>query len=154
MIDGTIGIYPHQKVHIELLPGAMPVHSRPYPVPRMHLTTFKRELDHLAEIGVLVPTQESEWASPSFIIPKKMVVCVGSVIYASSTKSSNADNILYRSYRINYKSIQGTRFLQNLTSVCNTTPLHLTKKVKISVRLSCHLASINTHNSDGTQMLT
>ena len=36
----------------------------------MHLTTFKLELDHLVKIGVLVPTQESEWASPSFIIPK------------------------------------------------------------------------------------
>ena len=37
----------------------------------MHLDTFKHDLDHLVEIGVLVPTQESEWASPSTIIPKK-----------------------------------------------------------------------------------
>ena len=37
----------------------------------MHLATFKRELDHLVKIGVLVPTQESAWASPSFIILKK-----------------------------------------------------------------------------------
>ncbi len=35
------------------------------------MSTFKRELDHLVELGVLVPAQESEWASPTFIIPKK-----------------------------------------------------------------------------------
>ncbi|KAL7475121.1 hypothetical protein ACHAW6_001044, partial [Cyclotella cf. meneghiniana] len=39
--------------------------------PCVHLDIFKHELDHLLEIGVLVLTQESEWASPSFIIPIK-----------------------------------------------------------------------------------
>ena len=71
MFDGTLGLYPHRKVHIEVEPNAKPVHARPYPVPRIHMSTFKRELDHLVELGVLVPAQESEWASPTFIIPKK-----------------------------------------------------------------------------------
>jgi hypothetical protein len=35
------------------------------------LKTFKKELNHLVGIGVLAAQQESEWASPSFIIPKK-----------------------------------------------------------------------------------
>jgi hypothetical protein len=43
----------------------------PYPIPQIHLKTFKTELDHLVTIGVLASQQESEWASPSFIIPKK-----------------------------------------------------------------------------------
>jgi hypothetical protein len=71
MFDGTLGVYPHKKVHIDIDPNAKPVHSRLYPVPRIRLKTFKKELDHLVRIGVLAAQQESEWASPSFIIPKK-----------------------------------------------------------------------------------
>ncbi len=71
MFNGTLGVYPYKKVHIDIDPNAKPVHSRPYPVPQIHLKTFKKELDHLVRIGVLAAQQEREWASPSFIIPKK-----------------------------------------------------------------------------------
>ena len=71
MFEGTLGVYPHKKFHIDIDPDAKPVYSRPYPVPHIHLKTFKKELDHLVELGVLVPQNESEWASPTFIIPKK-----------------------------------------------------------------------------------
>jgi hypothetical protein len=47
------------------------MHSRPSPVPQIHLKTFKKELNHLVRIDVLTSQQESEWASPSFIILKK-----------------------------------------------------------------------------------
>jgi hypothetical protein len=33
MFDGTLGVYPHKKVHIDIDPNAKPVHSRLYPVP-------------------------------------------------------------------------------------------------------------------------
>ncbi len=71
MFNGTLGDYPHKRVHIEIDPNAKPVHSRPYSVPQIHLKTFKKELNHLVKIDVLAAQQESEWASPSFIIPKK-----------------------------------------------------------------------------------
>jgi hypothetical protein len=71
MFDGTLGVYPHKKVHIDIDPNAKPVHSRPYPVPQIHLKTFKKELDLLVRIGVLAAQQESDWVSPSFIIPNK-----------------------------------------------------------------------------------
>ena len=71
MFDGSVGVYPHKKFHIDIDKNAKPVHARPYPVPRVHLQTFKKELDHLVDIGVLAPQGESEWASPTFITPKK-----------------------------------------------------------------------------------
>eukprot|EP00956_Cyclotella_meneghiniana_P007437 scaffold10122_cov36-Cyclotella_meneghiniana.AAC.3 len=71
MFDGTLGVYPHTKFHIDIDENEKPVHARPYPVPRVHLQTFKKELDHLVKIGVLAPQGESEWASPTFITAKK-----------------------------------------------------------------------------------
>ena len=73
VFDGTLGLYPHKKIHIDMKPDAKPKHMRPYAVPKIHMDTFKKELDHLVEIGVLSPQGMSEWALPSFIIPKKMV---------------------------------------------------------------------------------
>ena len=71
LFDGTLGVYPHKKVHLELMEDAKPVHSRACPIPWIHLETFRKELEHLCEIGVLERAELSEWASPSFIVPKK-----------------------------------------------------------------------------------
>ena len=42
LFDGTLGVYPHKKFHIELEENAKPIHSRAYAVPRIHHDTFKK----------------------------------------------------------------------------------------------------------------
>ena len=71
LFDGTLGKWTEEPVHIELLPEATPYHARPYPIPRCHHDTLRMEVDRLVEIGVLKRVNRSEWAAPSFIIPKK-----------------------------------------------------------------------------------
>ena len=71
-MDGTLGVYHHRKFHIEVEDNAVPKHSQSYAVvANIHLEAFKKELNHLIKIGVLSETGSSEWASPTFITPKK-----------------------------------------------------------------------------------
>ena len=71
LFDGTLGKWKEEKLNIELKPGAQPFHSRAYPVPKLYEETLKLEVDRLCKIGVLKKVNRSEWAAPTFIIPKK-----------------------------------------------------------------------------------
>ena len=71
LFDGLLGKYTGEKMHIDLLPGAKPHYSRPYPVTRDKATLFKDELDRMERMGVIEPTGESEWGAGSFPTPKK-----------------------------------------------------------------------------------
>jgi hypothetical protein len=42
-----------------------------FPVPKIHKDAFIKEVESLCKLGVLEQQQASEWALPSFIIPKK-----------------------------------------------------------------------------------
>ena len=71
LFSGNLGLYPHKKFHIDIDPSVQPTHARHYPVPRIHLEAFRKELVHLVELGVLSPQGASRWCSPTFIRPKK-----------------------------------------------------------------------------------
>jgi hypothetical protein len=58
-------------VSLELKEGAKPYHGKAYPVPQLHKETTIKELNRLCRLGVLEFQPELEWASPSFITPKK-----------------------------------------------------------------------------------
>ena len=70
---------------IELLPDAKPYHAKAYPIPRVHVNTLKMEVERLCEAGVLKKVNRSEWAAPTFIIPKKD----GSVRFISDFRELN-----------------------------------------------------------------
>ncbi len=54
---------PTENNHIDVVPGAIAKHARPYPVPVIHLFAFTKELLQLVEIiGILSPQGASEWA--------------------------------------------------------------------------------------------
>ena len=71
LFSGKLGCYKKKKIHLETKEGSIPKHARPYSVPRTHYDIFKRELQHLTDIGVLRPIDATHWASPTFIVTKK-----------------------------------------------------------------------------------
>ena len=71
LFDGKLGYYPHEKLHLQIKQGTKPVHKKPYPVPYTRQAVFKRELQNLVEDGVLRAYGMTNWASPTFIIPKE-----------------------------------------------------------------------------------
>ena len=71
MFDGTLGTYKGSVYKIELKDDIKPYHAKPFPIPKVHEATLKKEVERLIKIGVLKRINQSEWAAPTFIIPKK-----------------------------------------------------------------------------------
>ena len=71
LFDGQLGHWKAEDYDIELKPDAEPYHARPFPIPKIHEGTLKMEVERLCEVGVLKKVNRSEWAAPTFIIPKK-----------------------------------------------------------------------------------
>ena len=71
LFDGTLGEWKNTEYHIDLKEDAKPYHAKPFAVPRAYESAFKREVDRLCQIGVLKKVNRSEWAAPTFLVPKK-----------------------------------------------------------------------------------
>ena len=71
LFDGNLGNWEGEEYNIELKPDATPYHARAFPIPKVHVDTLKNEVERLCELGVLKRVNRSEWAAPTFIIPKK-----------------------------------------------------------------------------------
>ena len=128
MFDGTLGVYQHKKVHIDIDPDPKPVHARPYPVPSVHLSTFEKELDHLVKLGVIVPQQQSQWVSPTFIVSKKD----GRVCWISDLHQLNeivrANNICLLNHNWYYRKCAGFEFFTKLNISMQYYMLELDKE--------------------------
>ena len=85
LFDGSLGQWVGDEYDIELKPDAKPYHARAFPIPRIHERTLRTEVERLCEIGVLKKFNRSEWAAPTFIIPKKD----GSVRFISDFRELN-----------------------------------------------------------------
>jgi predicted aspartyl protease len=85
LFDGSLGRWNMKDYEIELQPDATPYHARAFPIPHAHTQTLKMEVDRLCNAGVLRKVNQSEWAAPTFIIPKKD----GSVRFISDFRELN-----------------------------------------------------------------
>ena len=85
LFDGTLGKWKMEDYDVELRPDATPYHARAYPIPKVHVGTLKLEVERLCKVGVLKKVNRSEWAAPTFIIPKKD----GSVRFISDFRELN-----------------------------------------------------------------
>jgi hypothetical protein len=71
LFNGELKKYTGKKIHLNVQPDAKPVHQRVFLLAKSQEELSKKELQHLVHSGVLERTGASEWASPSFIMPKK-----------------------------------------------------------------------------------
>ena len=71
LFQGGLGVLQVKPVHLELQDGAVPYHARAFPVPKSLEAATRKEIDRLTDLNVLKKSHESEWAAPTFAIPKK-----------------------------------------------------------------------------------
>ena len=56
---------------MQLKDNVKPYHAKPFPVPHAYKATLKTKVECVKKIVVLKKVNGSEWAAPSFIIPKE-----------------------------------------------------------------------------------
>ncbi len=79
LFDGTLGVYPHRKFHIDFEPNVKPKHARSYPIPIINQEAFKKELKHLCTKVYYHHKEQANGLLPPLSHPRKMAEFVGSV---------------------------------------------------------------------------
>ena len=80
LLGEPLGDWNTEPVFLELKEGIKPYHGRPFPVPRVHKDTIINKLNRPCDLGVLEFQPASAWASPSFIILKRITLYTSYVI--------------------------------------------------------------------------
>ena len=70
-MKSKVGKWKGRPIDIILKEGTKPYHAKAYRVPQAYLKVFKEEIERFVDIGTLSPVTQSDWASPTFCIPKK-----------------------------------------------------------------------------------
>ena len=70
LFDGTLGQWKGTPYKVELKEGENPYHAHPYEVPHKYKRHFGMKVDQLCKVRVLKNINRSEWAAPTFIVPK------------------------------------------------------------------------------------
>ena len=94
LFDGTLGTWKNKTLSLNLKPDAKPYYACSFPIPKCYELTLRQEADRLVKIGVLKKVNRSEWAAPTFIIPKKD----NTIRFISDFRELNK-NILYQKYK-------------------------------------------------------
>jgi hypothetical protein len=71
LFDSTSGDWKTKPVSFQLKEGVLLYHGRAFPVPKVHKEIIIKGVERQCQLGVLERQPASEWALPSFIIPKK-----------------------------------------------------------------------------------
>ena len=71
MYEGAIGTLNIPPVHFKLRTGARPFHATPFPIPKAFKKLTKDKCRCFEQADIWEHTRDSEWAAPTFIVPKK-----------------------------------------------------------------------------------
>ena len=59
------------EMKIDIKPDARPVKKRPYKLAHKYKEIVKKEIDNMLAAAIIYPIDQSEWASPMVVQPKK-----------------------------------------------------------------------------------
>ena len=70
MFDSNLGTCNTTPLYLQLKDDSNPVCLKPYSVPRLHSSVFRKEANRLVSLVVIGHANDSEWGDPYFAEPK------------------------------------------------------------------------------------